>query len=252
MLPQSLAVFLLMKFSVKQNAQGINCWTSILLAVLPLSCKLPYKMAIIFQNGNHVLAWQSTLEIHPNHTTTVPLVLNTSTGLSHLGLMIPSPQLIAYIKTKYHQIGQNYSKQTPPDQASTYTLHSSWTNNIQEPMPEPPSRPFSTVCFINEVGHLQSLSPPPDSSDTTLPPNTVSWSPPDSSSQSTSTEEGIVTSPSSLSLPFTILAPSSSSTSSSHLKRPIIRTNWNPNHQYSTHFKKTIQANTAVLQEVLK
>jgi hypothetical protein len=175
------------------------------------------------QDGHKLPKWKPRsrmavyLGLSPDHATTVPLVLNVTTGLV-------SPQYHLVFDDKFTTVNCMKSDEIPStwpdlfktssvnfldeDQQAIHTLHQSWHN---------PSKhaPFSRVRFVDELDHLSS---------TTTTPSELASS---ISSNFLSTE----------------------TVSNVHSTKP--RKNWNQDHPYSTRFKKTLSANIAALENVL-
>jgi hypothetical protein len=214
------------------------------------------------------------LGLSPDHATTVPLVLNTSTGL-----ISPQYHMVfdsSFSTTKCLQMNEiptNWSdlfktsevNVLDPDQYEHHKLGPSWSD------PSPASISTKTkkttkIRFIDKLDRLQntiaSIEPDPMSSSNE---REFQVSPIPPISPITNDEENLSTSSHS---PISSLLPnedvtqephSPSITTSTFRPRGILsphkatkaRDNWNPNHNYSTHFKKMMTANVTALESTL-
>jgi len=174
------------------------------------------------QDGHKLPKWKPRsrmavyLGLSPNHATTVPLVLNTTTGLV-------SPQYHLVFDDNFTTVDCMKSDQIPSnwpnlfktsstnyldeDQYATHTLHQSWKD------PTDPTT-FSRVCFEDELDQLPSSICTTDT--TTVHPSML---------ESPEIAPGII---------------------ANHPRK-----NWNQNHPYSTRFKQTFSANIAALENTL-
>jgi len=182
------------------------------------------------QDGHKLPKWKPRsrmavyLGLSPDHATTVPLVLNTATGL------VSPPYHLVFDDhfTTVNCLHTNTIPSTWPDlfkNASTnyldtdiqdqHHLHDSWTDPSTDTSYT--SRPFSSVCFVDELDHISSETIP--ASDTE--------------------SDNVDTNPPSNSIPR------------AGIVAKLPRKNWNKNHPYSNHFKQTFSANIAALENVL-
>lgn len=233
----------------------------------PFGCPV-FVLEASLQNGHKIPKWKprSRMGVYlghsPDHATTVPLVLNTTTGL-----VSPQFHMVfddCFTTTKSLQTDQ-LPKNWPAlfkhsevnlldsDQEQHHKLDASW-HPPSDPPTSSPSKSFSQVRFVDELERLASEEAPSTDISPVLSPDPI---------LDTSTEEREIV--------------SSISTSSSHIdgelqastlpqipslrlrkgnllapKTPVAREAWNPNHQYSTRFKKTMTANVAALETTLE
>jgi len=96
-----------------------------------------------------------------NHATSVPLVFNTSTGLTspqyhpvfddHFSTTncLQTDKLPTHWPELFKNSSTNYLDE---DEQHQHTLHHSWNNPSHTTTSKP--RPFSTVCFVDEVDQI--------------------------------------------------------------------------------------------------
>jgi hypothetical protein len=214
------------------------------------------------------------LGLSPDHATSVPLVLNTTTGLI-------SPQYHVVFDSSFSTTKCLQTNEIPinwpdvfktsevnlldPDQYEHHKLDPSWSEPSQAPL-STKTRKTTKICFIDELDRLQNTI-------ASIEPNSMSSSnerefqvspiPPISSIPNN--EGNFSTSSNS---PISSLLPNEDITQEPHSpsittsnsrphgillspKATQARDNWNPNHNYSTRFKKTMTANVAALESTL-
>jgi len=184
------------------------------------------------QDGHKLPKWKPRsrlavyLGLSPNHATSVPLVLNTSTGLVspqyHLVFddlfsttnCLQTDKLPTHWLDLFKNSSENYLDE---DEKQHHKLNHTWIDPSAGTTTNP--HPFSTVRFVDELDRL--------------PTNTST-----TENDLASSDSRPVSAPSSTTLPASILSN-------------LLRRNWNQNHPYSTRFKQTFSANIAALESTL-
>ncbi len=225
----------------------------------PFGCPV-FVLEASLQNGHKVPKWKprSRMAIYlgnsPDHATSVPLVMNTSTGL-----VSPQYHLVfddSFTTTKSLETNNiptnwpelfKYSETNllDPDQETHHKLDASWHEpTVARPIAQ--SKRTRTIRFIDELELQRSPSPSSESSDILSTDIAESNSIDETESlpivSPDLSEQDPPLNPSSCIRPGKFSSP----------KDPIARKNWNTGHPYSTRFKRTITANVAALESTLE
>jgi len=192
----------------------------------PFGCPV-FVLQASLQDGHKLPKWKprSRMAVYlghsPNHATTVPLVLNITTGLV-------SPQYHLVFDDHFTTVNCLHTNKIPStwpdlfkntstnyldeDLQTQHYLHHSWEDSSTTTS----VTPFSSVRFVDEVDRLSSRP----TSDTDPAFNVASQ--------------------------HQFNSPSPTGISTKHPRK-----NWNKDHPYSTRFKQTLSANIAALEEVI-
>ena len=204
----------------------------------PFGCPV-FVLEASLQNGSKIPKWKprSRMAVYlghsPEHATTVPIVLNTVTGLI-------SPQYHVVFDDSFTTTKSLHTDKIPENwpelfkhsefqvldesEVASHKLSSSWTDPALEPAP---ARARTTIRFVDELEkNEQEQGTIPSAGD-----EVVAADPSDDPTR----------------------APNTWSSKGSLLKpaEPLARKTWTKDHRYPTRFKQTMQANVAALDSFL-